>query len=137
MKYNLAKPSEAGKALDYLLELQKKGALAEVKKISPIRTSSQNRYLHLILGAFAQHFGYTLAEAKLIYKELNGNIYAYKKKDRTFYRSSADLTKEEMMKSIDRFREASAVQDYPLPLATDQEWLMAIENAIEQSRHYL
>ncbi len=137
MKYNLANPAEAEKAFTYLSELSGKHALVEVKKISPKRSLNQNSYLHLIIGAFGVHFGYTLAEAKVIYKQINKEIYAYKKKNSTFWRSSADLTKEEMAKSIDAFRQQSDEWGYPLPLATDKDWLMSIENAIEQSRYYL
>ncbi len=137
MKFNLASQAEAEKAFSYLSDLSGKHALAEVKKISPVRTLNQNSYLHLIIGAFGQHFGYTLEEAKQIYKELSPSIYKYEKKGRTFWRSSADLTKEEMASSIDKFMQASAAQDYPLPLATDQGWLREIENAMEQSKYYL
>jgi hypothetical protein len=101
------------------------------------RTLSQNSSLHLIISAFGSHFGYTLEESKQIYKEINATIYAYTKNNRTFYRSSADLTKEEMMHSIDKFREKSAEAGYPLPLATDQNWLIQIENAIQQTERYL
>ena len=137
MKYNMANLAEAERAFQYLTDLSGKEAIVEVKKVSPKRSLNQNSYLHLLLGAFGSHFGYSLAESKLIYKELNANIYSYKKKHRTFYRSSADLTKEEMMHSIDRFREKSAEQGYPLPTATDQEWLRQIENTIEQTEKYL
>jgi exo-beta-1,3-glucanase (GH17 family) len=54
-----------------------------------------------------------------------------------FLRSSADLTKEEMAQTIDRFRMRSAEAGYDLPLATDQEWLRQIENMIEESRGWL
>lgn len=137
MKYNLSVPADSKKARDYLAELIQKQALAEVKKISPKRSLPQNNYLHLLIGAFGYHFGYTMEEAKMIYKEISRDIYAYEKKGRTFWRSSADLTKEEMAKTIDRFREASDAHGYPLPLATDQGWLREIENAIEQASYYL
>lgn len=137
MKYNLSVEAEAEQAVEYLVELVDKDALVEIKKISPKRSLNQNNYLHLIIGAFGQHFGYTLEEAKQIYKELSPGIYKYEKKGRTFWRSSADLTKEDMAKTIDTFMQASAEQDYPLPLATDQEWLREIENEIERSKYYL
>jgi hypothetical protein len=142
MKYNLAIPVEVNRAKEYLATLIEKKALAEVTKISPRRTLNQNSYLHLIIGAFGAHFGYTTEEAKQIYKELNKTLYEYQKKGvigtvKTFYRSSADLSKEEMAKSIDCFREKSDEAGYPLPLATDQGWLREIENAIEQSKYYL
>jgi hypothetical protein len=142
MKYNFAIPSEVERAKEYFATLVEKKALAEVTKISPKRTLNQNSYLHLIIGAFGVHFGYTLEEAKQIYKDINVSLYEYEKKGvtgvvRKFYRSSADLDKEEMAKSIDHFRLKSDEAGYPLPLATDQGWLREIENAIEQSKYYL
>ena len=137
MKYNLSVAAEAERAFTYLTELAGKDALVEVNKISPKRSLNQNSYRHLLISAFAQHYGYTNEESKLIYKELNKGIYEYDKKGRKFYRSSADLTKEEMMKSIDLFREKSAEQGYPLPLATDQDWLRELGNSIEMQSKYL
>lgn len=137
MKFNLAVPAELARAQDHFKTLVEKKSIVEIKKVSPKRSLNQNSYLHLLLGAFGQHFGYTLEEAKLIYKDLNSEIYSYTKKNRTFWRSSADLTVEEMTKTIDVLREWSKRGGYPLPTATDQEWLRQIENAIEQSQHYL
>lgn len=141
MKYNLSKPKDAGEAMAYLLDLMRDKKRVEIKKVSPRRSLSQNSYLHLLLGGFGQHFGYTLDEAKLIYKELNSDIYLYEKEVRgkrhQFMRSSADLTVEEMGKSIDVLREWSDKAGYPLPLATDTEWLIQIENIIEQQSRYL
>lgn len=138
MKYNLVEPAEAKGAQKYLEQLISKGHMAELKKVSPARSLNQNNYLHLLLAAFGQHFGYTLEEAKLIYKQINKEIYSYEKKGREFLRSSADLSKKEMTVTIDRFRERSAEEGCPLPLATDQGWLRSIENEIErQGGRYL
>jgi hypothetical protein len=137
VKYNLKNKLEQAAAYAYLTELAEKEAMAVVKKVNPKRSLSQNNYLHLIIGAFGQHFGYTMEEAKQIYKELSPSIYQYKKKGRIFWRSSADLNKEEMAKTIDKFMEKSKEQGYPLPLATDQEWITQIENDIERSGYYL
>lgn len=137
MKYNLAVQGEADKAFEYLTELVGKEAIAEVVKISPKRSLNQNAYLHLLLSAFGAHFGYSLEEAKQIYKKLNHGVYSYEKNNRRFERSSADLTKEEMAKTIDLFMQKSAQQGYQLPPATDQAWLREVENEIERSKYYL
>lgn len=135
MKYNTANKKERDEAFEYLTKLSAQDSIVEVKKINKNRSLRQNSYLHLLLGAFGDHFGYTIEEAKLIYKEVNKTIYYYKKKDRVFIRSSADLDTAEMTKTIDRFREVSASQGCDLPLATDQDWLRSIENMIEQNKH--
>ena len=137
MKYNLANKQEKSDAFSYFMKLANKKSLIEVKKINPVRTINQNNYLHLIIGYFGLHFGYTIEEAKAIYKEINSGIYAYTKKGRTFYRSSTDLTVDEMSQTIDTFRQKSKEQGCELPLATNSEWLRSIENSIEQSGYYL
>jgi hypothetical protein len=137
MKYNLKNPLEMVKAQEELARLTHLGELVELKKVAKRRSLPQNRYLHLLLGAFATHFGYTKEEAKLIYKELNAGLYKYDKNGRSFYKSSRQLTKEEMTKSIEAFRAYSAMYDYPLPEATDQGWLLNIENTMEQMEQYL
>lgn len=133
MKYNTAIKGEKADAEKYFQKLVDSESILEIKKVSKTRSLRQNSYLHLLLGAFGDHFGYTIEEAKLIYKEVNKNIYYYKKKDRVFIRSSADLDTAEMTKTIDHFREVSAEQGCELPLATDQDWLRSIENMIEQN----
>lgn len=137
MRFNLANQNEVQTSALYLSGLAKNKRHIEIKPVPVKRTHSQNAYLHLILGAFANHFGYTLEEAKQLYKEVNADIYKYEKKQRTFWRSSADISKEDMAKSIDRFRLRSEENGYPLPLATDQAWLAQIEAEIERSHYYL
>lgn len=137
MKFNLAIQHEEQQATNYLNRLRENRNIVEVKKVSPRRSVSQNNYLHLLIGAFASHFGYSLDEAKTIYKELNAQIYRYEKKGRIFWRSSADISKEDMAKSIDVFMKKSAENGCTLPLATDGEWLRQIENEIERSKYYL
>lgn len=137
MKYNTIVRADAERAVEYLISLIDKGKMVEVKHISPKRSLNQNAYLHVLIGAFGLHFGYTIEEAKIIYKRMNAGIYIYTKKDTKFLRSSADLTKEEMAKSIDTFRKKSDELGYSLPPADDPGWLREVENAIEQARHFL
>lgn len=137
MKYNLSNDAEFQQALEYVHKLAEKGKVVDIVKKEYNRSLPQNAYLHLLLSAFAVHFGYTLEEAKTIYKELNKDIYWYKKKGRVFLRSSSDLDKEEMAKTIDKFMEKSAEGGYELPLATNQEYMRQIENEIESQRRYL
>lgn len=137
MKYNLLNKAEKSEAFRYFMILANKKAVVEIKKISPGRTISQNSYLHLLIGAFGAHFGYNIEEGKTIYKEINKDVYRYEKKGRVFWKSSADLSVDEMAKTIDKFMRVSAEAGYPLPPATDREWLRRIENEIERNKHYL
>lgn len=137
MRYRTKEIKQAEEAMEYLTKLIGQEAVVEIKKINPNRSLRQNAYIHLLLSAFGAHFGYTLEESKLIYKEINKDIFNYEKKGRTFTKSSADINVSEMTKSIDRFRDKSAEAGYPLPLATDQAWLDQIMNEAEQHQHYL
>lgn len=138
MKYNLADAKESGAALDYLMTLIKQKKQAEVKILRPARSLNQNSYLHLLLGYFGSHFGYTLDEAKIIYKrDVNPSIYVYEKNKAKFLRSSVDLDTGEMTKTIDRFREFSKEQGLPLPAAENEAELRSIENEIERAGYYL
>ncbi len=85
MKFNTAVKDEKREAFQYFMRLANKHQIIEVKKISPGRSLRQNSYLHLLIGYFGSHFGYTMEEAKQIYKELNVSIYRYEKKDRHFW----------------------------------------------------
>jgi len=133
LKYNLAVKDDATNAHIYLARLMIKKPIIELKECRPQRSGNQNRYLYLLLGAFGMHFGYTLEEAKHIYKQINESTYFYEKKGRQFIRSSADLNTAEMTKTIDKFRQKSADAGFPLPSAEDREWLDRID--IEISRN--
>jgi hypothetical protein len=137
VKFNLSFPSEVRQARDQLDYLIAKKKLVEIRPIKQTRTLNQNSYLHLLLGYFGQHFGYTLEESKQIYKKLNHSIYAYSKNNTVFWKSSADITVDEMTDSIELFRTKSANEGCPLPPATDQGWLREIEREIERSESYL
>jgi N-formylglutamate amidohydrolase len=135
MKFDTRLLDEKKQAMSLFMRLVNTKKLVEVKQYRAGRSLRQNAYLHLLIGYFGQHFGYTLEEAKQIYKEINRGIYVYEKKGRTFWRSSAELDTAEMTQTIDQFREKSKENGCPLPAATDQGWLREIENEIERSKY--
>lgn len=138
MKYNTAIPEEKKAALSYAMKLINKKQIVSITKVSPKRTLAQNNYLHLIIAYFGLETGYLPHEAKTVFKrEANPDIFVYEKNGTKFLKSSADLTKEEMAKAIDRFIIFAAEQNVDIPPATDPEWLRQIENEIERSRYYL
>lgn len=134
MKYSLAVEPERKQARDYFVKLMEsdKQPVIEIIKVSPKRSLRQNNYLHLIIGYFGLHFGYSLEESKQVYKQINREVYTYEKNDSVFIRSSADLSTEEMAKTIDQFMKVSAENGCPLPPATDQAWLREVSNQIER-----
>jgi hypothetical protein len=134
MKYDLGIKSEKSAAFRYFVRLANGKKTVEIKRYVKGRSLNQNSYLHFLLGAFGEHFGYTLEESKTIYKrEVNQGIYAYKKEGVWFLRSSADLNVEEMTRSIERFRQYSKDAGYPLPAADNTDLIRHMTNLIEQS----
>lgn len=107
------------------------------------RSSSQNNYLHAVLGAVALHVGESLEYVKQeIYKRMvNPDIFV-KEHDNpvlgrvVFLRSSADLNKEEMSESIDRFRKWAAGQGIYTPSPDDLSTIAQISSEMSQC-HYL
>jgi hypothetical protein len=138
MKFDTSIKQEKSEAFKYFMGLVNRKKLIEVKKISPTRTLNQNSYLHLLLSAYGAHFGYTLAEAKTLYKrDINPDLYVYSKHDSKFLKSSADLTVEEMTISIERLRQEAADSGFPLPSAEEPAALRSLEKSIEQNSHYM
>lgn len=138
MKFNTANKEEKKEAFRYFTILSNKRQVVEIKKISPGRSLNQNSYLHLLLGDFGQHFGYDLEEAKTVYKrDINPELYVYEKNNSKFLKSSADLSKDDFAISIDKLMRVSAELGYPLPPATDMEWVRRAENDIEKARRYM
>ena len=135
MKYNL--PNERQPALTYLEFLCTKETRVEIRELRKRRSTEQNRYLHLILGWFGIHFGYTLNEAKEIFKQINSEIFVNSKNNRNFVKSSADLNTKEMTDSIEKFRNMSAEQGCYLAAPNEQGLLDSIENEMERNKMYL
>lgn len=137
MKYNLANIQEANAAFQYLTDLVGLEAVAEVKKVHPHRTINQNSFLHLLLNYFGVETGYTLAESKYLYKNVNAGLYRYEKNSVKFLRSTADLTKEDMQKSINRFMEWSKEKGIELPTVIDDAFMRWAENETERNSNHL
>jgi len=137
MKYNLAIPHEHLFAIDYLNELVEKNAIVEIKHVRKRRSLKQNAYLHLLLADFGMHFGYTLEEAKQLFKQCSHATFRYERNGATFWLSTADLDTKQLTDAIDRFKDYSAEQGHELPDATNEDWLRSIENMIEQEGRYL
>lgn len=143
MKYNLAISHDIAEAQRLLSQLTVDKKTVEIKEVKPRRSLQQNAYVHLLISAFGANLGYSLSESKELYKRLPGNkeLYVYTKdvggKPMEFTRSSADLNKDEMTKSIETLREWSAKMGYPLPAADNVEELRRLENYIETHERYL
>lgn len=109
------------------------------------RSSQQNRYLHLLLGYLAMETGNTLDYVKEVFykRAANKELFVREKEDEIlgkveYLRSSADLSKEEMTLSIDRFRDwSSQTAGIYLPTANEQEFLASIEYEMSRYKQWI
>jgi len=107
------------------------------------RSSAQNNYLHAVLGAVALHIGESLDYIKQeVYKKrVNPHIFLREHDNPIlghviFLRSSAELNKEEMSESIDRFRKWASELGIYTPSPEDLLSISQITAQMSQT-HYL
>lgn len=126
---------------DFLLEKRKVVELTEKTG----RSLKQNSYLFLILNIFAMEYGESVEFVKQrFFKELcNPEIFVRTKSDKllgeiTYLRSSADLTKEEMVTAIDRFKIwASKDAGIFIPDAISDDERIELLRQIDRHKNYL
>lgn len=124
---------------NYLLEHAVLVELTDVTK----RSTAQNAYLHVVLGAVALHVGESLEYVKqeLYKRRVNPDIYVVEKDNPILghiisLRSSRDLDKEEMSTSIDHFRKWAAELGIYTPSPDDLATISRINAEMSQA-HYL
>ena len=144
MLYDLSNSYQAAEFRDKVKQVLEQGWVVELKRKFPKRTLPQNNLLHLWLGYFASEYGCSLDEAKVeYYKKLcNKDIFEVEvtnKRGQTVkvLRSSADLTTEEMSKSMDRFRNWAMMGGIPLPQPEDKEFILHCQREIERYKSYV
>ena len=129
--------------LEKLIQNKSKFELTEKK---PVRSVSQNAYLHLIIGWFAIEYGETIDYVKrMIFKKLvNPKIFIFERENtktgekRKELKSSATLDSREMTNAIDRFRDYSSKEfGVYLPEAGEIDFLNEIKTQIENNKNYL
>lgn len=126
-------------------ELYSKRCIVELTNRKIKRSSSQNRYLHLIIGYYALETGNTLEYVKREYfKRLcNYNLFVVRKQDKwlgevEYFRSSADLSSKEMTDAIERFRNwSSSTCGIYLPSPYEEMFLQSIEVDIDRNRQFI
>ena len=141
MIYNTSNPVERQKAITRIKKLLDNKAVIEIVEKKPTRTIKQNRYLHLILGFFANETGYTLEEVKqeifkkivnpaLFYEEEIGEIVTIQR-----WRSTANLDTLEMTQAIENFRDYSSSQaGIYLPSPDEKDFLLQIEIELKNNQ---
>lgn len=138
MLYDLRQQLDVDRLRTRLSSDIRKGAVVDYTS-KQLRTSNQNRYLHLVIGVVAMDTGNDIAYTKQEYfkRLVNPAIFVIQKDDPFLgtvevLRSSAEVTAEEMRTAIDRFKRWAAENGIYIPEPEDQERLRQIE--IEMGR---
>lgn len=144
MIYNPEKQIDVSRAIERLKFFIENKRVFELTEKRKKRTISQNAYLHLLFGWFALETGYTTEEVKQeIFKKIVnpntfyegefGNIITIER-----WRSTANLSTQEMTLCIDRFRDyASKEAAIYLPQPSDLVMLQEMEIQISNNQNYL
>ena len=144
MIYNPEKQIDVSRAIERLKFFIENKRVFELTEKRKKRTISQNAYLHLLFGWFAIETGYTTEEVKQeIFKKIVnpntfyegefGNIITIER-----WRSTANLSTQEMTLCIDRFRDyASKEAAIYLPQPSDIVMLQEMEIQISNNQNYL
>jgi len=141
MRYRLSDETQADAAFTYLSKLSGKHALVEVKEIKPTRSLPQNAFFHLLLTYFGLQVGYTkddpltIEEAKIYIQRHMSDVFVHFKNGDPYFKSSADLTTEEMTLVIDRMYRLAADMGITLPQVDNEETRNLMANEIEQSKY--
>ena len=140
MLYDLRNPLDRERFKRRCNALYQKQGIVDLSEKTQ-RSIQQNKFLHLLLGYLAMETGNTLDYVKEVFykRTANKELFLREKEDEIlgkveYLRSSADLSKEEMTLSIDRFRDwSSQTAGVYLPAANEQEFLAS--NAYELSKY--
>lgn len=145
MIYNLSNPYDVERFKGWANKMIAERKVVEAKRKDENRTIKQNSYLHLIISYFATQYGCGADEAKIDFykRRCNRDLFERWRRNRRgdpvpYLRSSADLTKDEMTLSIDRFRNwSSSVAGIYLPSPEDGEMMIYMMQEVERNKEFL
>ena len=143
MTYDLSQTLDRDRFRTRCFYLISKGAAVDLTERT-FRSTSQNRYLHLLIGLVALEVGESVEYVKETYfkRLVNPSTFIVAKEDKLAgkvetLRSSADLTKEEMSTAIDRFKMWGRQQGWVMPDPGDTEILRQLEIEMSRQGRYL
>ena len=144
MLYDLRNPLDRERFKRRCNALYQKQGIVDLSEKTQ-RSIQQNKFLHLLLGYLAMETGNTLDYVKEVFykRAANKELFLREKEDEIlgkveYLRSSADLSKEEMTLSIDRFRDwSSQTAGIYLPAANEQEFLASIEYELSKYKQWV
>ena len=145
MKYDLRSKIDKERFTERANKLFENKDYVELKRILPIRSNQQNKYVHVLFAYFASEYGEQTDYIKqYFFKQIcNRDIFEIEYTNpktgevRISWRSSADLDSGEMTIAIERFRDyASKEAGIYLPEPHEQEFLKHCEIEIERNKKY-
>lgn len=137
--YNLNDPRQYIQALDFIEYAKQNNMLVTLEKKKETRTTQQNKYYWLVLRYFGLQYGCTKTEAEYHFKHIvNQDIFVLKYKDKRgaqmkITRSTADLSKQEMISAINNFLIYCDQNQIHIPRPEDQEMIRYAELEIERN----
>lgn len=146
MLLDLTKQFEINKAETKLSQLIKKGAKIELTEKKAMRSVKQNSYLHAILTIFAVEYGETIEYTKqTIFKAtVNADLFIYERTNkitgeiREALLSSKDISKDEMIIAIEKFRKfASENGIYIMDAEEFKQNYFLVQQMAEENKFYL
>lgn len=144
MEYNLDIDYQRREFDERIAELKDARCVVELHKVYPKRTIQQNKYLHLIIGWWALHYGCTDEYAKRKFFKLECNkdtflVIRESKAGNQYYDllSSKDITTEQMTICIERFRNYCAEHGCYIPSPDERQYLTYIQREQEKNKKYL
>lgn len=143
MQYDLTSDYQRMAFVSRVEHLLGKGAVVELTERT-FRSRNQNSYLHLLIGVVAMETGNTLEDVKREYFKamVNPDIFLCNRTDNRgntihVYRSTAEVSKEEMSMAIDRFKRWGAENGIYMPSPGDESLLREIEIEMGRNKSYL
>lgn len=144
MTYDLGREIDRERFSRRAEQLLSRGSLVALEEKVP-RTTGQNAYLHLAIGAVALEVGVDAEYAKREYFKRLANAPLFVRsftdpvtgRKAEVLRSSADVSKEEMSEAIDRFKRWAAENGIYIPEPEDEARLRDIAVEMERNRRYL
>ena len=146
MLLDLTKQFEINKAETKLSQLIKKGAKIELTEKKAMRSVKQNSYLHAILTIFAIEYGEQIEYVKqTIFKAtVNADLFIYERTNkitgeiREALLSSKDISKDEMIIAIEKFRKfASENGIYIMDAEEFKQNYFLVQQMAEENKFYL
>lgn len=146
MRYDLANPLHRQQLTDRLRQLlDKQTGHVELRELRPLRTLSQNAYLHTLIAYLALQLGEQPADVKREYYKLAANPQTFvltrpspiTGRPVLRLRSTAALTTGEMTLTIERFRDwAARTAGIYLPSPDEHRRLQDIELQLSRAPRY-